>query len=164
MTDEVVDKSLEQATDIQDIEPQTASSSDAQVQDPELLRQEWVRTQFQKANRFLGEKGVIPNKVITDESRYLAPYFAIWKMESKQPTKQTFWVMSGDLPSDYVDVKVASTARDAVRHFSMMWQIKAENLHRAGATKDATQAKFADLLVSRAESLYKMQADDKLWA
>ncbi|WP_076537682.1 DUF4826 family protein [Shewanella sp. UCD-KL21] len=133
-------------------------------QDPEQLRQEWVKTQFQKANRFLAEKGVIPSKVIADESRYLVPYLAIWKMESKQPTKQTFWVMSGDLPSDYVDVKVAATARDAIRHFSMMWQLKAENLHKSGATRDETQLKFANLLVSRAESLYKMHGDEKLWA
>lgn len=127
------------------------------------LRQEWVRTQFQKANRFLAEKGVIPSKVLADESRYLAPYMAIWKMESKRPTKKTYWVMSGDLPSDFVDVKVAATARDAVRHFSMMWQLQAENLVRSGATRDATQAKFAQLLVSRAESLYRMHNDDKLW-
>ena len=131
--------------------------------DQEALRQEWVRTQFQKANRFLAEKGVIPSNVLANESRYLAPYLAIWKMESKQPKKQTFWVMSGDLPSGYVDVKVAATARDAIRHFSMMWQLKAENLHKSGATKDATQMKFAQLLVSRAESLYKMHQDEKLW-
>ncbi|EGM69756.1 DUF4826 family protein [Shewanella sp. HN-41] len=129
----------------------------------EKLRQEWVRTQFQKANRFLAEKGVIPSKVLADESRYLAPYMAIWKMESKRPTTKTYWVMSGDLPSDFVDVKVAATARDAVRHFSMMWQMQAENLVRSGATRDATQAKFAQLLVSRAESLYRMHNDDKLW-
>lgn len=127
------------------------------------LRQEWVRTQFQKANRFLAEKGVIPSKVLTDESRYLAPYVAIWKMESKRPTSKTFWVMSGDLPSDFVDVKVAATARDAVRHFSMMWQMQAENLVRSGATRDATQAKFAQLLVSRAESLYRIHNDENLW-
>ncbi|WP_144208543.1 DUF4826 family protein [Shewanella donghaensis] len=133
-------------------------------QDPEQLRREWVKTHFQKANQFLAEKGIIPSKVIADESRYLAPYFAIWKMESKQPTKQTFWVMSGDLPSDYVDVKAAVTARDAIRHFSMMWQLKAENLHKSGATKDETQLKFANLLVSRAESLFQMQNDEKLWA
>ncbi|MCL1113109.1 MULTISPECIES: DUF4826 family protein [Shewanella] len=131
--------------------------------DQEAMRQEWVRTQFQKANRFLAEKGVIPSNVLASESRYLAPYLAIWKMESKQPKKQTFWVMSGDLPSDYVDVKVAATARDAIRHFSMMWQLKAENLHKSGMTKDATQMKFAQLLVSRAESLYKMHQDEKLW-
>lgn len=130
----------------------------------EKLRQEWVRTQFQKANRFLAEKGVIPSKVLADESRYLAPYLAIWKMESKRPTTKTYWVMSGDLPSDFVDVKVAKTARDAVRHFSMMWQMQAENLIRSGATRrDVTQAKFAQLLVSRAESLYRMHNDEKLW-
>ena len=129
----------------------------------EKLRQEWVRTQFQKANRFLAEKGVIPSKVLADESRYLAPYMAIWKMESKRPSNKTYWAMSGDLPSDFVDVKVAATARDAVRHFSMMWQMQAENLVRSGATRDATQAKFAQLLVSRAESLYRMHNDDKLW-
>lgn len=130
----------------------------------EALRQEWIREHFQKANRFLAEKGVIPSNVIADESRYLAPYVAIWKMESKQPKKQTFWVMSGDLPSDYVDVNVAGTAREAIRHFSMMWQLKAENLHKSGATKDPMQAKFAQLLVSRAESLYQIHNDDKLWA
>ena len=130
----------------------------------EKLRQEWVRTQFQKAIRFLAEKGVIPSKVLADESRYLAPYLAIWKMESKRPTTKTYWVMSGDLPSDFVDLKVAKTARDAVRHFSMMWQMQAENLIRSGATRrDATQAKFAQLLVSRAESLYRMHNDEKLW-
>jgi hypothetical protein len=132
--------------------------------DQEALRQDWVKTQFQKANRFLAEKGVLPNKVYTEESRYLAPYLAIWKMDSKQPTKQTFWVMSGDLPTDYVDVKVAKTAREAMRHFSMMWQLKAENLHKSGATRDQTQLKFANLLVTRAESLYRMHEDEKLWS
>ncbi|MCH1931368.1 DUF4826 family protein [Shewanella sp. A25] len=130
----------------------------------EKMRQEWVRAQFQKANRFLAEKGVIPSKVLADESRYLAPYLAIWKMESKRPSTKTYWVMSGDLPSDFVDVKVAKTARDAIRHFSMTWQMQAENLIRSGATRrDATQAKFAQLLVSRAESLYRMHNDEKLW-
>ncbi|MCL1094825.1 MULTISPECIES: DUF4826 family protein [Shewanella] len=134
-----------------------------QAQDQEALRQEWIRTQFQKANKFLAEKGIMPNKVYADESRYLAPFVAIWKMDSKKPAKQTFWVMSGDLPADYVDVNVAATARDAIRHFSMMWQMKAENIQRSGLTKDPAQAQFAELLISRAEGLYKMQADDKIW-
>ncbi|MCE9678320.1 DUF4826 family protein [Shewanella sp. AS1] len=129
----------------------------------EARTQEWVKEHFQKANRFLAEKGVIPSKVIQQECRYLAPLLAIWKIESKQPKAQTFWVMSGDLPTDYVDVNVAATAREALRHFSMMWQLKAENLVQSGATQDPTQAKFAQLLVSRAESLYQIHGDDKLW-
>ncbi|WP_025820217.1 DUF4826 family protein [Shewanella marina] len=132
-------------------------------QELEARRTEWVREQFQKANKFLAEKGIIPSKVLEQDSRYLAPYLAIWKLESKQPQKKTYWVMSGDLPTDYVDVSVAETAREAVRHFSMMWHLKAENLIKSGATKDATQAKFAQLLVARAESLYKIQEDENLW-
>ncbi|AYV14036.1 DUF4826 family protein [Shewanella algae] len=140
---------------------QTSTPPNAEQQ--EALRQAWVREQFQKANKFLAEKGVIPSKVVPAESRYLAPYVAMWKIESKQPSHKTYWVMSGDLPSDYVDVSVAATAREALRHFSLTWQLKAENLVQSGATKDTTQAKFAQLLVSRAESLYKIQEDDKLW-
>ena len=123
----------------------------------------WTKAQFQKANKFLAEKGVIPDKVIAEESRYLAPYIAVWKMESRQPQKQAFWVISGDLPSDYVDVNVAETARDALRHFSMMWQLKAENMLHSGLTKDPIQAKFAQLLITRAESLFHLQRDEKLW-
>ncbi|ABM00272.1 DUF4826 domain-containing protein [Shewanella amazonensis] len=140
-------------------EPQVETAA----QDPEALRQEWVRTQFQKANRFLAEKGILPGKVLIDESRYLVPYVAVWKMEAQKPAKQTYWVMSGDLPTDYVDVKVAQTARDALKHFSMMWQLKAENLIQSGAVQDPTQAKFANMLISRAQSLYQIQQDDKLW-
>lgn len=127
------------------------------------LRQEWIQTQFQKANKFLAEKGIIPSKVHPDSSRYLAPFVAIWKIESKKPVKQTFWVMSGDLPADFVDINVASTAREALRHFSMMWQMKAENIRQSSLANDPTQIKFAQLLVSRAESLYQIHNDEKLW-
>lgn len=165
MTEQTVDHA--QATLSPEQSPeQSQAQSQAQLspEQMEKLHQEWVRTQYQKANRFLAEKGVIPSKVLVDESRYLAPYLAIWKMESKRPTTKTYWVMSGNLPSDFVDVKVAKTARDAIRHFSMMWQMQAENLIRSGATRrDATQAKFVQLLVSRAESLYRMHNDEKLW-
>ncbi len=129
----------------------------------EAKRQEWIKEHFQKANKFLAEKGVMPSNVLVDECRYLAPFVAIWKIESKQPKKQTYWVMSGDLPSDYVDVSVAKTARDAMKHFAMMWQLKAENLHRSGVTKEPTQAQFANLLVSRAEDLYRLSEDKQLW-
>ncbi|QSX28647.1 DUF4826 family protein [Shewanella cyperi] len=144
----------------QAVEPQVNNTQ----MDAEAMRQEWVRAHFQKANRFLAEKGILPGKVLVDECRYLAPYVAVWKMEAQKPAKQTFWVMSGDLPSDYVDVNVAETARDALRHFSMMWQLKAENLIQSGAVKDPTQAQFAKILITKAESLFQIHMDDKLWA
>ncbi|MGL4474285.1 MAG: DUF4826 family protein [Shewanella sp.] len=135
-----------------------------QQQALEQQREIWVREQFQKANRFLAEKGIIPGKVLVDQSRYLAPYVAVWKMETAKPAKKTYWVISGDLPTDVVEVGAAANPREVLRHFSLNWQLKAENLIRSGAVRDKTQAKFANLLISRAQSLYLMQNDEALWA
>ncbi|MGI2261538.1 DUF4826 family protein [Shewanella sp. GXUN23E] len=145
----------------------TTQENAAQQLSPEQIaqmQQQWVREQFQKANKFLAEKGVIPGKVLTDQSRYLVPFVAVWKMEASQPKKHQYWVISGDLPTDYVSADVAPTAREAIKHFSLTWQLKAENLIQSGVVRDPTQAKFANLLVARAQSLYKMQEDEKLWA
>lgn len=129
----------------------------------EQAQNQWVREQFQKANKHLAENGIIPDRVIMEQSRYLVPFVAVWKVVANTPKKKQYWVISGDLPSDFVDLSVAKTARDALKHFSLSWQLKAENLIQSGATKDSTQAKFANLLIDRAQNLYDLQANDKLW-
>ncbi|MBO1270152.1 DUF4826 family protein [Shewanella sp. 4t3-1-2LB] len=128
----------------------------------EAQRTQWVREQFQKANRFLAEKGIVPAKVFTEECRYLAPLVALWKLESSMPSKKTYWVIGGELPADFVEVSAAKDARDAMRHFSLTWQMKAESLLQSRSL-DATQEKFARLLISRAESLYQLHSDDNFW-
>ncbi len=124
-------------------------------------RANWVREQFQKANKYLAENGILFDSVVTEESRYLEPYFAVWKLKSLD--NEYYWVISGDLPADFIPFNLAETARDAVNHFSLNWQMKAENIKR-NANADATQIDFANLLQSRAESLYKIKAADDLWA
>lgn len=101
----------------------------------EEQRAEWVREQFQKANKFLAENGVLFDSVTTEESRYLMPYLAVWKiraMDGKQ-----YWVISGDLPTDYTSVDNAADAKDVLRHFAMHWQLKAENLINAEGADDS---------------------------
>ena len=79
-------------------------------------RSEWVREQFQKANKHLAENGVLFESVVTNESRYLVPYLAVWKI--KDTNNAMYWVMSGDLPTDYIAESTAATARDAIKHFA----------------------------------------------
>lgn len=124
--------------------------------------QNWAREQFQKANRFLAEKGIIPNKVIVEECRYFAPYLAIWKISASKPSKTTYWVINGDLSSDLVTVDAAKDAREVLRHFSLAWQLKAENLIQNGL-RDETQKQYVNLLITRAESMFTLYQDDKLW-
>ena len=123
-------------------------------------RATWVREQFQKANKFLAENGVLFDSVITEESRYLMPYLAVWKIRAMDSKR--YWVISGDLPSDYTSVDNAKDAKDVLRHFAMHWQLKAENLINAEGADD-TQKAFGALLINRAESLFAMQNAPDLW-
>ena len=77
-------------------------------------RATWVREQFQKANKFLAENGVLFESVVTEESRYLIPYLAVWKIKAMDSKR--YWVISGDLPSDYTSVDNAKDAKEALRH------------------------------------------------
>ncbi len=136
----------------------------SEQQAPEPMTQEestaWVREQFQRANKHLAENGVLYDSVVTAESRYLVPYVALWKIKALD--NKQYWVMSGDLPVDFTLADNAATARDAIKFFAMHWQLKAENI-RQGQGNDDTQLAFANLLQSRAESLFSMQAEDQLW-
>jgi hypothetical protein len=128
------------------------------VQMTEEEQQQWVRKQYQVATKYLAEKGVVTKSVQLEESRYILPALALWKLTAIDGNK--FWVLCGDLPSDHSSVDVAPNAREALRHFSLKWQMQAENLLQA---KDEEQNKFAQLLIGRAEGLYKLFDDESLW-
>ena len=131
-----------------------------QIRQMEQAQAEWVRTQFQKANEYLAAKGIVPDNVAVADSRYLPPYLAIWKLNTKD--KQSFWVISGDLPTDHLPISAAANAREAVRAFSLNWQLKAEKIIGSGIN-DKTKQDFADLLVKRAHGLYDMFENAALW-
>ncbi|WP_341501106.1 DUF4826 family protein [Gallaecimonas sp. GXIMD4217] len=126
--------------------------------------QAWIRESFQKANGHLASKGILPQKVKQTESRFLAPLVSLWRITAKvEGHIKDFWVISGDLPTDHVEVNAAGDAREALRHFSMQWQLKAENIMRGPQAKDEVQVKFANMLVHRGEILYRLFEDDRLW-
>ncbi|MGS2719551.1 DUF4826 family protein [Paraglaciecola aestuariivivens] len=120
----------------------------------------WVKEQFQRANKHLAENGVLFESVVTSESRYLAPFVAVWKIKTSDG--KFYWVISGDVPADFMPYELEKTARDAMRSFSLRWQLQADNLLNSG-TQDNTQVEFANRLITKAEQLYDLFADDKAW-
>lgn len=125
----------------------------------EEQQQQWLREQYQKATKYLADKGFVTSSVNDKESRYIVPFLAVWKLNTIDG--QAAWVISGDLPTDHIQAEVANTAREAINNFSMKWQLQAENLLRSD---QAEQHEFAKMLISRAEGLFQVQADEKLWA
>lgn len=123
-------------------------------------RSEWIKEQFRKANKHLAENGVLFDSVVTEESRYMAPYVAVWKIKSTD--SKYYWVLAGDLPTDFIAYGNAQSARGAIKHFSLSWQMKAESILQM-TSADQTQLDFAKMLIERAEGLYDIQHNDALW-
>jgi len=128
------------------------------VQMTEEEQQHWVRSQYQVATKYLADKGLVTSSVKVEDSRYLIPALAIWKLSLLNG--ESYWVLCGDLPTDHSRIDVAPNARDALKHFSLKWQMQAENLLQA---KSKEQNDFAHLLISRAEGLYQLCENEKLW-
>ena len=121
-------------------------------------QQLWIKDQYQVATKYLAEKGIVTNSVTVEQSRYLVPLLALWKLTALDGKK--FWVLCGDLPNDHCAAEVAPNAREALRHFSLKWQIQAENLLQA---ENKEQNDFAHILIGRADSLYKLYSDESFW-
>jgi len=121
-------------------------------------QQEWIRARYQDATKYLADKGLVTTSVTDDVSRYLIPFLAVWKLNLIDKT--SVWVITGDLPSDHIDISLAKTAREAVKHFSFKWQMQADGLINSN---EPEQVRFGKLLISRAESLYQLSEEDKMW-
>ncbi|WP_258806880.1 DUF4826 family protein [Pseudidiomarina sp. CB1] len=137
----------------------------ADQQQPELTEEEasaWVREQFQAANKYLAENGIITDRVLTKESRYLVPYVAVWKFTTQD--RKELWLVNGDVPTDVVGAKAAKDAREALRHIALQWQLKAQAIiDDPKAQQDDEQIKYAQYLVSRAEGIHDAVQTEKLW-
>ncbi len=139
---------------------QTQSQAQPSPEELEQAFQQWQREMFQRAQSYLADKGVIADVVLDKECRLLPPLCAVWKM--KATNGKRYWVLTGRLPSDHAEVSAADTARDALRYFSLQWQLKADELMASGL-KEKAQLDFANLLVNRAHGLYEMYERDDLW-
>ena len=126
----------------------------------EAETQEWVRLQFQRANLHLAEQGIVMESVAVAESRYLPPLIAVWKIHGLN--KNVVWAISGDVPVDYLPVAVAADAREAIKHFSYRWQMKAQQIID-NRISDQTSADYVQLLVGRANMLYDLSESETLW-
>lgn len=124
-------------------------------------QESWVREHFQSANQHLAERGLLSDRIITKDSRYMVPNLAIWKF--KLQNGKHMWVINGKVTTDHVSADVAKTARDAMRHFSLTWQLKADNILHADRAPDDTEKKLAEVMIRNAEAVYAVTQDERLW-
>ena len=124
---------------------------------PQLTEQQlgmiWAQQQLDEATKYLAKQGIILDTVYNEVSTYVTNQVAIFKIRDKQ--REQYWVIAGDVPTDYAKASLAKDYKEAARHFSLNWQLKAEKLmHTDNAT--VVQRDFAQLLVRKAEALYSL--------
>ncbi len=128
----------------------------------------WLQQEHGKLQQYASRNTLDLTRIIQKDSAILPPYVAVWFIESKSNLKG-FWVITGDLPSDHIVGDNAQSARDAIKYFALRWQLKAENIlikleqESSEAGSNNTKKQFAEILISRADTLYQFADKDDLW-
>ena len=79
------------------------------------------------------------------------------------------WLIAGNsVPTDHIESSLAELPRDAARHFSLKWQLGAENVRNL--PHDARKAmlhldlgEMSKQLIRQAEALQELVSDESLW-
>lgn len=119
---------------------------------------------------YLKQEGVTHGRIGDWPAWHIAPYVSIWAVESaKRPEWIGWWVICGELPTDYVSADSIKHPRDAVRAIAGRWREVSNYMNRGekhptmniGAPD--TWPELGPLLLSRAQLLVKWVEDDSVW-
>ena len=134
------------------------------------FEEKWHAERRVEAIEYLEREGVLHKRVADQPAWSVAPYVSLWAVESSAiPDTVGWWVICGDLPSDYVSASAARTPREALRAISILWAEAAEYMQRGeahptfriGSGERADE--LAPLLASRAALLLDWVDDAELW-
>jgi hypothetical protein len=125
--------------------------------------EEWLAEQLQHVEDYLKQQKIDSAQ---PKARWeLAPYIAVWEITRG-------WVISGDLPTDYVLDETICTPREALRFFAVKFAEMAECMLTGRRYPGTTigdpnnaeeQRELGGLLQSRAGTLLDFADDDGLW-
>ncbi|MBF8161941.1 DUF4826 family protein [Ectopseudomonas hydrolytica] len=101
---------------------------------------------------------------------HLMPYVSIWAIESKSSSGWVgWWVICGDLPTDYVSSEKIKHPRDALKAIATRWLSAAVSMARGESSPEFSIGPSADWkalspqLESRAQLLQDWADEDELW-
>jgi len=129
----------------------------------------WLAEQRSLAERYLRGQRVPFGRIEGEAAWSVAPYVAFWRALGDRSGEPVYWVITGDLPSDFLPSDAAPTPREAARAFAERWRSVASYLKdgkehptiQVGAPQD--RAGLAPLLRRRADILHGWAAKDEYW-
>jgi hypothetical protein len=138
--------------------------------DDPAVEERWCLEQQKAVAEYLKVAGVKHGRIGEWPAWHVAPYVSVWAIESTaRPEWVGWWVISGDLPTDYISADSVKDPRTAVRGFTERWRDVASYMRRGEAHPTIRigsadeQTGLGPLLESRATLLSKWVEDESLW-
>jgi hypothetical protein len=132
--------------------------------DPE--ERAWAVANRPKIIEYLSKQGVKHGRVGDLPAWHIVPKVSIWAVESfTLPGSVGWWLIYGDLPTDYCSSNECRHPRLALRRIAEGWQTSLAETKPSDEVIGSTKipAKFSSLLSTRAMLLLKFADDDGLW-
>ena len=130
----------------------------------------WCSERRTEVAKYLQREGLNHGRVGDWPAWHIAPYVSIWAIESKKtPGSIGWWVICGDLPTDYVSAQDINHPRDAMRAVAESWREQAGLMAQGKTSSEIRIGRpeewpaLAPLLKSRAAMLLKWANDNAIW-
>ena len=139
--------------------------------DPET-EERWCEDRRAQVVEYLKKQRVKHGRVGEWPAWHVAPYISIWAVENKKnPEWVGWWVICGDLPTDYISSSAIKNPRDAMQAFAKQWLNHALCMKRGACDcdtpfhvgKEDNQLELAPLLEARGKILLEFSKDDSYW-
>ena len=126
----------------------------------------WCDERRTQVEAYLSHQGLAHGEIGDWPAWHVAPYVSIWAIESiSAPGWVGWWVICGDLPTDYCSADDCRHPRLALKKIADSWSTALENFKLSDATIGTTAlpASLAPLLRTRTDLLAAMVADQAAW-
>jgi hypothetical protein len=130
----------------------------------------WCAERRKEVRGFLAGESVRHGRIGSWPAWQVEPYVSVWAVESlARPGRVGWWVICGDLPTDYVSSARIKHPRTALRAFAKRWRAVANCMRRGRAhptVQLGARARWPELeplLRTRARLLARCANDDHAW-
>lgn len=139
--------------------------------DDPAVEEQWCADRRAQVERYLASEGVEHGRIGDWPAWHIAPYVSVWAIESKvKPGWVGWWVICGDLPTDYVSAGRIKHPRKAVQAIADRWRRHCESVRSGRKTtemsiggSEVTPPDLVPLLETRAAILTSWAQDDSIW-
>lgn len=128
--------------------------------DPDIA-EHWCQARRTEVTTYLQRQGLDHGEIADWPAWRAAPHVSLWAIEkAARPGQPGWWVVCGDVPSDYIEAHAASDPRAALRAIGERWL----RLVRGDETSDARISKeLFPLLETRSRVLLAWAGNDAAW-